>query len=98
MLCFYFIYVIVFIFRKGFLYKYFVMSAILAEGVKPTLSELERCNTKTASKLLIYRVTHNPCPIGYCNLHEQIGILVIIMYLLLKKGRIVHAYFSLLMF
>ena len=28
--------------RKGFLYKSFVMSAILAEGVKPTLAELER--------------------------------------------------------
>merc|ERR1719221_1811508 len=28
--------------RKGFLYKNFVMNAILAEGVKPTLSELER--------------------------------------------------------
>ncbi|CAH1787389.1 unnamed protein product [Owenia fusiformis] len=28
--------------RKGFLYKNFVMSAIVAEGVKPTLSELEK--------------------------------------------------------
>lgn len=28
--------------RKGFLYKNFTMSAILAEGVKPTLTELER--------------------------------------------------------
>lgn len=28
--------------RKGFLYKNFTMSAILAEGVKPTLGELER--------------------------------------------------------
>jgi len=28
--------------RKGFLFKNFVMSAILAEGVKPTLGELER--------------------------------------------------------
>ncbi|KAL9705559.1 hypothetical protein quinque_009077 [Culex quinquefasciatus] len=28
--------------RKGFLYKNFTMSAILAEGVKPTLAELER--------------------------------------------------------
>ena len=28
--------------RKGFLFKNFVMNAILAEGVKPTLSELER--------------------------------------------------------
>lgn len=28
--------------RKGFLYKNFTMSAILADGVKPTLSELER--------------------------------------------------------
>ena len=28
--------------RKGFLYKNFVMNAILAEGVKPTLAELER--------------------------------------------------------
>jgi transcription elongation factor SPT5 len=28
--------------RKGFLYKAFVMSAIVAEGCKPTLSELER--------------------------------------------------------
>lgn len=28
--------------RKGFLYKNFLMSAILAEGVKPTLAELER--------------------------------------------------------
>ena len=28
--------------RKGFLYKQFVMNAILAEGVKPTLGELER--------------------------------------------------------
>ncbi|KAL5006667.1 hypothetical protein ScPMuIL_015473 [Solemya velum] len=28
--------------RKGFLFKSFVMSAIVAEGVKPTLTELER--------------------------------------------------------
>lgn len=28
--------------RKGFLYKNFTMSAILSEGVKPTLTELER--------------------------------------------------------
>ena len=28
--------------RKGYLYKNFVMNAILAEGVKPTLSELEK--------------------------------------------------------
>lgn len=28
--------------RKGFLYKNFLMSAILSEGVKPTLAELER--------------------------------------------------------
>ncbi len=28
--------------RKGFLYKSFAMSAIVAEGIKPTLSELER--------------------------------------------------------
>jgi transcription elongation factor SPT5 len=28
--------------RKGFLYKNFTMSAIIADGVKPTLSELER--------------------------------------------------------
>lgn len=28
--------------RKGFMFKNFTMSAILAEGVKPTLSELER--------------------------------------------------------
>ena len=28
--------------RKGFMYKQFVMNAILAEGVKPTLAELER--------------------------------------------------------
>ncbi|KAK2179528.1 hypothetical protein NP493_486g02048 [Ridgeia piscesae] len=28
--------------RKGFLFKSFVMSAIIAEGVKPTLAELER--------------------------------------------------------
>lgn len=28
--------------RKGFLYKNFTMSAILVEGVKPTLAELER--------------------------------------------------------
>ncbi|KAF4530960.1 hypothetical protein B566_EDAN011341 [Ephemera danica] len=28
--------------RKGFLYKNFAMSAILADGVKPTLSELEK--------------------------------------------------------
>lgn len=28
--------------RKGFLYKLFTISAIIAEGVKPTLSELER--------------------------------------------------------
>uniref|UniRef100_A0A1A9UYD5 Transcription elongation factor SPT5 n=1 Tax=Glossina austeni TaxID=7395 RepID=A0A1A9UYD5_GLOAU len=28
--------------RKGFLYKNFTMSAILADGVKPTLAELER--------------------------------------------------------
>ena len=28
--------------RKGFLYKNFFMSAILSEGVKPTLAELER--------------------------------------------------------
>ena len=28
--------------RKGFLYKQFAMSAIMADGVKPTLSELEK--------------------------------------------------------
>lgn len=28
--------------RKGFLYKNFLMSAVLSEGVKPTLAELER--------------------------------------------------------
>lgn len=28
--------------RKGFLYKNFLMTAILSEGVKPTLAELER--------------------------------------------------------
>ena len=28
--------------RKGYLYKNFVMSAILSEGVKPTLAELEK--------------------------------------------------------
>ena len=28
--------------RKGYLYKNFVMNAILAEGVKPTLTELEK--------------------------------------------------------
>lgn len=28
--------------RKGFLYKNFLMSAILSEGVKPTLAELEK--------------------------------------------------------
>lgn len=28
--------------RKGFLYKNFTMSAIVADGVKPSLSELER--------------------------------------------------------
>jgi hypothetical protein len=28
--------------RKGYLYKHFVMNAILAEGVKPTLAELEK--------------------------------------------------------
>lgn len=28
--------------RKGFLYKNFIISAILSEGVKPTLAELER--------------------------------------------------------
>ena len=28
--------------RKGYLYKHFVMNAIIAEGVKPTLAELEK--------------------------------------------------------
>ncbi len=28
--------------RKGYLYKHFVMNAIMAEGVKPTLAELEK--------------------------------------------------------
>jgi hypothetical protein len=28
--------------RKGYLYKHFVMNAIVAEGVKPTLAELEK--------------------------------------------------------
>lgn len=28
--------------RKGFLYKNFLITAILSEGVKPTLAELER--------------------------------------------------------
>lgn len=28
--------------RKGFLYKNFLMSAIIADGVRPTLAELER--------------------------------------------------------
>ena len=29
-------------YRQGFLYKNMIMSAILSEGVKPTLSELEK--------------------------------------------------------
>lgn len=29
-------------YRSGFLYKNMVMSAILSDGVKPTLSELEK--------------------------------------------------------
>ncbi|XP_030848891.1 transcription elongation factor SPT5 [Strongylocentrotus purpuratus] len=32
--------------RKGFLFKTFAMSAIIAEGIKPTLSELERFEDK----------------------------------------------------
>ena len=32
--------------RMGFLYKSFVMNAIMAEGVKPTLAELERFENK----------------------------------------------------
>jgi len=28
--------------RKGYLYKHFVMNAIIAEGVKPSLAELEK--------------------------------------------------------
>ena len=32
-------------YRQGFLYKNMVMSAILSEGVKPTLSELEKFET-----------------------------------------------------
>ena len=32
-------------YRQGFLYKNMIMSAILSEGVKPTLSELEKFET-----------------------------------------------------
>ena len=35
------------IFRKGFLYKTFQTNAILDEGVKPTLAELERFKETT---------------------------------------------------
>lgn len=36
--------------RKGFLYKNFTMSAIQAEGVKPTLAELERFEEQPEGK------------------------------------------------
>lgn len=39
--------------RKGFLYKNFLMSAILSEGVKPTLAELERFEEQPEGKLII---------------------------------------------
>lgn len=39
--------------RKGFLYKNFLMSAILSEGVKPTLAELERFEEQPEGEYLI---------------------------------------------
>lgn len=36
--------------RKGFLYKNFLMSAIVSEGVKPTLAELERFEEQPEGK------------------------------------------------
>ena len=33
--------------RKGFLFKSFAMSAIVSEGVKPTLAELEKFEEQT---------------------------------------------------
>lgn len=42
--------------RKGFLYKNFLMSAILSEGVKPTLAELERFEEQPEGELSIKKV------------------------------------------
>ena len=36
---------------KGFLYKQFGMSAIMADGVKPTLSELEKFEEQSLADL-----------------------------------------------
>lgn len=40
--------------RKGFLYKNFTMSAILVDGVKPTLAELERFEEQPEGKQISY--------------------------------------------
>lgn len=38
--------------RKGFLYKNFNISAIISDGVKPTLAELERFEEQPEGKIL----------------------------------------------
>lgn len=55
--------------RRGFLFKNFVMSAIIAEGVKPTLAELEKfedqpesVNVETLAGKGSGEVTHNFTP------------------------------------
>ena len=43
--------------RKGFLYKQFAMSAIMLDGVKPTLSELEKFEEQPLADLEVTFVT-----------------------------------------
>ncbi|KAG1712147.1 Transcription elongation factor SPT5 [Nymphon striatum] len=45
--------------RKGFLFKNFAMSAIIAEGVKPTLSELEKFEERPEGKTIELAETRN---------------------------------------
>lgn len=54
--------------RKGFLYKNFLMSAILSEGVKPTLAELERFEEQPEGK---YLSTINPSILSKRTIHNE---------------------------
>ncbi|KAH3888745.1 transcription elongation factor SPT5-like [Dreissena polymorpha] len=63
--------------RSGFLFKTFVMSAIIAEGVKPTLAELEKfedqpesVNIETIPDKIAGEITHNFVPGDIVEVHE----------------------------
>lgn len=48
--------------RKGYLYKTFAMSAIMADGVKPTLSELEKFEEQSLADMEVC-ILHRVCRI-----------------------------------